>query len=122
MSNPDLDPQIQALFQQSVGSPPVQNDFLTRLEATIGARRRRMLLVAGAFLLALVAVLLVFAEPLRLAVEPVQVLLDTPLVSMPDNAAAWLLSPVNNLAVLGLALLRLLRFAWRKSSGIGMAS
>ncbi|MEM7763072.1 MAG: hypothetical protein AAF290_03265 [Pseudomonadota bacterium] len=99
------DPDLQALFDQQ---PVVQNSeaFVADVIAAAGRRRMHWLAWRAAIVAGLILLELVFESPISHSLGVLGSAMKTPVISLQDDWAAFLIEPINSVAgVLGLVLL-----------------
>lgn len=107
------DTHLQALFADANES--LMDDDFTRQVMRLTYKRKLQWYLAGATVIALtLLVASQFLQPLQTVVLLITDVLSIELIDLGDNAAAWILTPVNNLATVLVVLAKGLRMSWKK--------
>lgn len=120
MMTDNRDPFLESLFDEAESE--FEGELFTAQAMAQSQKFKYRLLAAGA------GVVLLFALSAWLLAIPVQEFaliftefFGTALFDLGDSSAAWILSPVNNIASLLVLLLKLMRMGWKRITGVSYA-
>jgi hypothetical protein len=120
MSN-QRDSHLQALFAETNQS--LVEDSFTKKVMLLTRKRRMQWYLAGTIVVAVTVVIASqFRQPLQSIALILADVLSIELIDLGDTAAAWFLSPANNLATALVVIAKGLRMSWKKARRASFAN
>ena len=109
----DRDPILQSLF--AAAQKDLDGEaFTDRVNKKTRSQRNRILAALAGTVLVMAACIWIFAIPVQAFPQVVTNFLTTTLIDLGDGWAAWVFSPVNNIAGLLVLSLKAMRMFWKK--------
>lgn len=113
----DRDPRLQALFADAQGELDGE-EFVTGVMAKTRKPKQLLIVVLSGLALLLVAGTWLFSLPAFEISQVIATALTTTLIDLGEGWAAWILSPVNNIASLVVLSLKGIRMIQKKVRGV----